>query len=200
MKKNIYLVIFITLIVSQLTVVSLMVYKGNKKGGLFYFKCKLYDPYSPIKGRYLALSFDIENCSTILFNDYNLDLSPDIKNYKGKDVYISFYSEKETQTPYQIAIDKPVDTKPFVKAKIKDINKDENIINLDLSFKKYYIQEDFAKDAELILRDVNRDKELNPTIVVSVDKNGDSKIVNLLVKNIPIEEYITKNNKKYKKR
>ncbi|HOV14889.1 MAG TPA: GDYXXLXY domain-containing protein [Spirochaetota bacterium] len=192
MKKVIYIVLFICLAIFQLVVISVMVYKGVKDGQRLSYKCSLYDPYDPIKGRYLRLSFSSSTLNLYLFSEYIYDQSSDFDKYKNNEVYVVYNTGKDTQNPYLITTNKPNNDNIFIKAKINYINEENKTIVLEYPFDRYYIQEDFAIEAENLLRDSANNIDYNPTLVVNIDDEGNSRITNLLIKNTPIEEYISK--------
>ncbi|HPO51095.1 MAG TPA: GDYXXLXY domain-containing protein [Spirochaetota bacterium] len=200
MKKKIYLAAFCFLCFFQIGILVFMVSKGVKQGNSLYFKCSLYDPYDPIKGRYLSLSFPAQTLPLYSFSEFNLDSSDDYeKKYEDADIYIVYNSPKNTSSPSYISTQKPDDEDYFIKAKIDRINRNSYEIYVNYTFDKYYIQEDMAILAENIMQDFENIDKINPTLVVSVDKDGNSRILNLTVYDLPIERYITKEKKKVKK-
>lgn len=192
MKKIIYIALFCILAFFQLGILTFTLYKGVKEGNTLKFKCSLYDPYDPIKGRYLNLSFESQTQPLYLFSEYKPYEATTTEKYNNQDVYIVFYDNKNTSTPSLIKTEKPGKEEIFMKAKINFIDLTAQTINLTFPFSRYYIQENFAKEAEKILGDSENTNILNPTLVISTDENGNTRIVKLLVKNIPIEDYITK--------
>ena len=71
-------------------------------------------------------------------------------------------------------------------------------INLLFDFNKYYMQEEYAKKAEEILRFNSNFETLNPTLVLVVDDDGNAYQKSLEVMGKSIEKYIDEELQKNK--
>jgi uncharacterized membrane-anchored protein len=182
MKKTIIIIIFVIFCLSQITVLSYLVYKGNKKGTVIKLKCGLYDPYDFIKGRFLYLKFFMEDQK---FTNYPESLKKDIKD--SKITYLYCVLSKDFSKIETLSFDKPADTKLFFKVKLGYSY--EDYFSVEFPFNKYYIQEDLALKAEPVIRK-DFDK-LNPILYISIDGEGGTRIEKLELNGIPVEKYIT---------
>lgn len=182
MRKRIRFYIFIFICLAQLLFLTYSLFRGLNKGEIVRLKCELYDPYDPIKGRYLSLSFDIERQQIGNFPSFENEIS-DIENeeIKNKRIYCSL--SPSNNEILNISFKKPKEGL-FLKAKIRSKYRDQIII--DFPFNNYFIQENFAKIAENIIRQ-SEDKII---IVLSINPSGNARIKALEINNIPIEEII----------
>lgn len=201
MKRKIQIIVFLFLCILQLYIISSQVYKAVTKRNILELKCRLYDPYDPLKGRYLALYYEIDTQDVRKFwglrnemdiKDIGIDKSI-IDKFIGKDVYCIF--SRYDYILDEISFKKPSDDQLFLTAKFSyfyGYEKWDGRFRLEFPFNKYYIQENFAPKAEKLLANMNQEKfkELNPTVVLLVDKNGEARIDRLEVKGISIEKYL----------
>jgi len=158
-----------------------MTYKGVSKGRTVYVKCKLYDPYHPLKGRYLQLDFDY---SKVPLKNYP-DLSADRKNFIQDFTPLYVVLSEDKNEVINVTVKKPADNSLYLKSKFRyDYNDD---IYLHFPFDKYYIQENLAKKAEDYIR---ANPELNIRLELSVDKEGNARIVKMLSGDKKIEDLI----------
>ncbi|HOJ63611.1 MAG TPA: GDYXXLXY domain-containing protein [Spirochaetota bacterium] len=194
MKLNKFL-FFIVIIFQFLIIILMLLYANTILGSekIVRLKANLYDPYDFMKGRYINLSFDIEN-------EFITSL-PSIKNYSKEELnkkkrfpiyYILSQKEDGFYHVEDISFEKPQEDKIFIKTKIKDIY-DTKIV-LKINFREYYLQEDYALKGENILRSLDREKFI-PNLILGVDKNGRTIQKGFFINEIPIEKFIKEQNK-----
>lgn len=185
MKRIVKLIILFLLVAIQLGLLGYQTSKGVKQGTLFTIPVTLYDPYDPLKGRYLRLRY--------LFDRFDLDevryLKKELSDKDKKlDVYVSFMKigNSEYHSLDYIYFTKPNNSnRPFVKATLNYYSGNQTI-HLDFTFDRYYIQDNYAKIAE----DLVRDSEKKASLIISTDTEGEAKIEDLLIDDIPIKKYI----------
>ena len=190
--KKIILIVFIIFCFAQITILSYLTHKGVNKGTIIKIPCVLYDPYHPIKGNYLALSFTALEKQN--FKDY-----PELKSEENqkiltnhKTVYCELLKNNDDKvTIKKITFIKPSENILFIKAIWKSTLKDN--FYLEFPFKEYYIQQNLAPKAEKILQ--NR-KDLESILILSVDKKGNTRAERLEVNGKKIEDYVIENIKR----
>jgi len=178
--KKIIIICFALLCIAQIAILGNLTNKGNQKGRTVFVKCTMYDPYHPFKGRYLQLNIDY---SRIYFKDY-----PYLKKIKESltsgfsRLYLTLNDKYEI---VKVSDKPPAGNELFIKGKY-DYSTEE-YLQIKFLFDKYYMQEDLAPKAESFLRQNNAP---DIKIELSVDKEGNSKIINLLANGKRIEEAI----------
>ncbi len=211
MKRKIQIILFLSLCIIQLYIISSQVYKAVTKKNILKLKCRSYDPYDPLKGRYLALGYeiDIQNIEDQwhLRNEMNIkDINKidrsELKKFIGKKVYCVF--SRYNNDLQRITFKKPSSDELFISAKIKyfyGYEKWDGKFRLEFPYNKYFIQEDLASKAEKLLSGLSQEKfkELDPTIVLLVDNDGEARIDKLEVKGIKIEKYLLMEKQKKNK-
>ena len=201
MKRKVQIIIFLFLCIIQLCIISNQVYKAVTKKNILKLKCRSYDPYDPLKGRYLALGYEIDIQD--IYNFWGFKNEMDIKDIKIDKSIIDKFVDKEVYCIFSrydnilqdISFKKPSNDKLFIKAKIDyfyGYKKWDGRFSLEFPFNKYYIQENFASKAEELLSGMTPEKfrELDPTVVLLADSNGEARIDRLEIKGIKIEKYL----------
>jgi len=180
MKNKLLIIIFALLCIVQIAVLGNLTYKGNQKGRTVFVKCSLYDPYDIFKGRYLQLSIDY---SSLNFKDF-----PQLKELKDSltagysRIYLTLNDKYEI---VNVSGKPPKGNELYIKGKYSYSY--EEILHMKFLFDRYYLQEDLAPKAESYLR---KQKDPDIKLELSVDKEGNSRIKNLLVNGKRIEEVI----------
>ena len=124
MKRKIQIIIFLFLCIIQLYIISSQVYKAITKKSVLKLKCRSYDPYDPLKGSYLALSYEIDLQNIKNFwqlrdemgiNEIEVDRSI-VDKFVDKEVYCIF--SRYDNILQDISFKKPSNDQLFIKAKI----------------------------------------------------------------------------------
>ncbi|HOV15054.1 MAG TPA: GDYXXLXY domain-containing protein [Spirochaetota bacterium] len=197
MKTSYTKVTFFTVIAFQFFVIIFMLFQahtiiGNNK--IVKLKCNLYDPYNFMKGRYINLSFDIENeVLTNLKSIKNLS-ADDLNKRKRYPLYCILEEKDGYHHVVDASFEKPSNDVIFIKTKIYDIYSDQKII-LKLNFREYYLQEDHALEAENILRNIT-ENSLNPYLILAVGKDGKTAQKGFMINEMSIEKFIIDKTKK----
>lgn len=154
-------------------------------------RCGLFDPYDFMKGRYIRLN--LQDVSQVqkksMPSIWNMS-TDDLRKVKGRSVYCVLKQVDDYHVIKDITFEKPGPQTLFMKLNIGYVGWED--INLKLHFDNYYLQEDFAVEADKILAR-SRSEEIDLRLVLAVGKGGKVVQKDFLVDNIPIIEYIEKN-------
>lgn len=185
MKTKQLLLLFGIVALIQLAVPASMIWDNQQtieKGTAYKFKTAPVDPNNPFVGKYIALQYTLESFP-----------SKDSTWESGDPVYI--YLTKDTDG--FAAIKKAVKAKDknsiddFVVAKV-NYAFDGNV-HFSFPFNTYYMEESKAYDAEVAYRKQVRDTTSFPTYALVHVKDGNAVLSDVIIKNIPIKEYVRKN-------
>ena len=153
------------------------------------FKLRAYDPYDPLRGRYLQL---------------NVVCPAEIKLSKGE--YFAHLDPKYVAVlkpgPDGFAVATglfPVGKTPagalFVKG-VKFSGAWDNgtsgriVRQVEMPFDRFYLNEPLAKPAEKLLREVTRDPKRSAVLVVDIHRDGNWAVKELLVDGKPLREVL----------
>lgn len=189
-KKYFILIFFIFMVLSQLFVVTRLIYKSNgilESGKELKFKIGLYDPVHPFMGKYIELNF--ENNSIVLPHEHKWNLHDKIYVHVNEDSngFARIASISKEIKP---------NSKYYFKSKINNIhhNYNNSEISIEFPFNKYFLEETEAKLAEDIYNKIARDSANKFYLLVKI-KDGDARIKDIYVNDTLFSEYI----KTYKK-
>ena len=185
--KNSERIFFICAIVLNLLVLGLLTAKplviqksAEKNERILRLKCNLYDPYDPMKGRYVRLTFDENNKNVkdikfdeeILFEDNRKENENKSWRIKIPALYAVFENNEEgVSVLKEVTLKKPSENELFMKTPAQYFRNDETIY-LDLNFSKYYMQEEHADILDKMTR--NEFEKLNPVLEIWLSKNGEA--------------------------
>lgn len=170
----------ILLIVFQIIILSITVFNGvNTSDTQVKVRVSLYDPYHPLKGRFVRLNFPYHHIVLSQLDNY-VD-----GTYVPSD---TVYIEIDKNDPEKVVnIHKKytnTNENPLIKAEID--SKGADYINLYLNFSNYYIQENFAQEAETLLRDESRIIEAH----LDINSRGIVKVLRVTVEGKDIEVFL----------
>ena len=185
--KNSERIFFICAIVLNLLVLGLLTAKplviqksAEKNERILRLKCNLYDPYDPMKGRYVRLTFDENNKNVkdinfdeeILFEDNRKEGENKSWRIKIPALYAVFENNEEgVSVLKEVTLKKPPENELSIKTAAQYFRNDETIY-LDLNFSKYYMQEEHADRVDKMTR--NEFEKLNPVLEIWLSKNGEA--------------------------
>lgn len=165
------LVVLISLLIKPLSIRSY----AEKNNKILRLECSLYDPFDPMKGRYVSLTF--EETKGMLF-DLMIDESilknteDDKFKYDFPLVYAVFENdEKGISRLKEITLERPEELKLFIRVPAHYYRNTDEFV-LDVDFDRYYLQEEYADKLDHM--SASRFKELNPVLELWVGKNGDA--------------------------
>jgi uncharacterized membrane-anchored protein len=192
LKKMIFPVvsIFQIVVIGVVITGALVILNGNHEIRL---KCRLYDPYDFMKGRYIHLTFDIDGINIkdmTSLNGFDYDKIYEMKN-------MPLYCILGTEDGYSVIKDasfkKPASGETFIKMKIRNISTDK--IYFKIYFDQYYLQESYASEAENLLRNSHDENEVAPVLILAAGNDGNVVQKRFEIKGMPIEKYIKDNVK-----
>ena len=184
MKRKHIFILFILVAIAQIAVPAQMIFGREsilKSGTAFKFKTEPIDPSDPFKGKYIILSYDVDNVKT------------DDKDWQRQQgVYISIANDS---LGFVKAISASIETPKvgdFVKANVNWYSERDSILRFSLPFNEFYMEETKAYDAELAHRKAQRDSLPNNTYALVYIKNGDAVLDNVFINEIPIATFVEK--------
>lgn len=149
MKKQYPILLFILLIIAQLSVATRMIIQQEQiiqKGQAFLFKTAPVDPYDPFRGKYITLRFEAE--------DY---VTQDKQQWKaGEQAFVSLNTDPAGFAKViKLSKTLPKDETPFFKATIGHYYPQDSVVNIAINFpfNRYYMEESKAPEAEKIYRE-----------------------------------------------
>lgn len=171
-NKRILMILFGIIVVLAITLPGIKHELTLSFGESYKIKIQGYDPYDPIRGKYLQFTIDTSTISTdIIFNDFN-----------SKVCYISL---KEDKNGFYILdkafLSKPKNEAVYLKSFIYK-NYDNNY-GYDSPFNSYFISENISQKAEELLF-----QNIDDAYIVVNFWRGNSTISGMYINEQPIEK------------
>ncbi|MEL6588807.1 MAG: GDYXXLXY domain-containing protein [Bacteroidota bacterium] len=179
--KYITFSLFALLALAQIFIPASMIWEQQETitgGQAFKFRTAPVDPSDPFRGKYITLSFDIRRYETVEAKTFQA----------GEDVY-AFLEEDSLGYAQisQISKTPPEDDTPYVQASVRSSY--DQWVNLRFPFRKYYMEESKAYEAELAYRQAQR--EANPeTYALVMVKDGNSALEDVVLDGVSIREVV----------
>ncbi len=182
--KTIYVFIgFMVIALIQIFIPSQMIWQQEDvltSGKAYKFKTRPIDPSDPFRGKYITLDYDM--------NSFAIADSSFVYGDK-----ILIYIEKDS-TGFAKAIQvskKPLaNDRDYVVAKVTD-NYNE-VVNFELPFDRFYMEESKAKDAERAYIHKNTDSLKENVYALVHVKDGRSVLKDVIIDGISIQDYVEK--------
>ncbi|AUP78636.1 GDYXXLXY domain-containing protein [Flavivirga eckloniae] len=190
MKTIHIFIIFIILALVQLFVPAQMIFNQERileQGKAYKFKTRPVDPNDPFRGKYITLNYEIDSYKT---KDSLWKRNDIIYVYLNNDG--SGYAKIDTVGRALI----PNKDNDYFKAKAGWYSKYSNKLSIQFPFNRYYMEETKAKDAEVAVRDRQRDSLPNNTYALVYIKDGEAVLNDVIIDDISIKEYVEKNASK----
>ena len=183
MKKPYLIAAFIITVLAQLSIPLKMIYDSEiteREGAEFKFKTVPIDPTDFLRGKYIILSYDIENYptqdTTFISGEYAYAV---LKEDAGGFAEIT-----------SLHHDKPKDEKNYVFAEVH--SNYAGRINLEFPFNRFYMNEHKAKDAETAYAEYS-EKDSKPAYALVAVKEGNAVVKDVIIDGVPIKEYVENN-------
>lgn len=187
-NKNILIMLFLFVVMAQLFVPSQMIYNQEdiiNTGKIVKFQCEPIDPNDPFRGKYITLRFKESAIKVKNLKEWNSNETIFAKIETAKDGFAKIKSISKT---------KPNDDSIYLKIKINYSDDYENKIHLDFPFNRFYMNENKAKNAEIVYAESTKDTTKIAYALVAT-KNGEAVIKDVLIDNKSIKELAkAKNN------
>lgn len=187
MKTIHILIVFIIVALVQIFIPVQMIFNQEAiidTGVAYKFKTRPVDPSDPFRGKYINLNYEMRSFET----------KDSIWN--GQDeVYV--YLETDSlgfAKVYQISKIKLDIDKDFVIAKVNWYKKKEQKLNFNLPFNRYYMEETKAYNAEVAVRNSQRDSLPNTTYALVYIKGGEAVLNDVIINEVSIKDFVEKDD------
>ncbi len=178
------LVLLLSLFIIQLAVPGYMIFEQNQilsEGSVYKFKTRPIDPYDPFRGRYVTLTYAVNQERTPVLEGAEID--------SEQWVYVLLGTDEEGYATLEGLTDqKPENGKDYLYLETYWGSQAEGY-RVKLPFNRYYASE---KSAPAIESAVWRRQRENVEDVYAVIRvlNGKAAIEELMVNELPIREYL----------
>ncbi len=179
-------IIFIVLALAQLFIPAQMILNQEsilKTGIAYKFKTQPVDPSDPFKGKYINLNYEISSFKT---NDSLWQRNEPIYVYLTTD---SLNFAKIDTVSRNIL---PENNNDYFTAKANWYRKHSNVLSIQFPFNHYYMEETKAYDAEVAVRNRQRDSMPNNTYALVYIKEGEAVLNDVVIDNMSIKDYVVK--------
>lgn len=182
MNKPIYITLLFLLFAVQLFVPAQMIYQQEDAldtGMAYKFKTQPIDPTDPFRGKFIVLNYDMDSFQTE---------EDDWSDYSGN-VFVYLKTDIEGFAAVKTVSKTLLDTSDdYVLAESK-YNNNNNIVNFDLPFNRFYMNENKAYEAEVSVRKAQIDTTKICYGLVFV-KGGTAVLENVFIDETPIQEFV----------
>lgn len=186
MKTTYTLILFVAVALVQLFIPAKMIFNQEEiieEGKLYKFKTQPVDPNDPYRGKYIRLNYNLRTFKT---NDSIWKRKSPIYVYLKTDSL--GYAAIEEVSP--VLKEKEND---YVKARVQWYENYSNELHIDFPFNRYYMKETKAYDAEVAVRNRQRDSLPDNTHALVYVKNGKAVLTDVIIDEISIKDYVEKN-------
>ncbi|MEP5339824.1 MAG: GDYXXLXY domain-containing protein [Algibacter sp.] len=185
MKTIHIFILFIVVAVAQLFVPTQMIFNQEaiiNTGEAYKFKTQPVDPNDPFRGKYINLNF--EQSSFVTTDSL----------WKRQDkVYVYIETDSLGFAKVNQVSRLPLNTtENFIVSKVSWYNKRDKKLNFNLPFNRYYMEETKAYDAEVAVRNNQRDSLPNNTYALVYIKNGEAVLNDVIINETSIKDYVIK--------
>lgn len=112
-----------------------------RNGDEYRFKINLYDPYDPLRGRYIRLRLEGLNPLENVKGDWN----------RGDTAYLVLDAQGEFVKLAHLSQDPPA-TGPYLEATVRQHDRYNNHLTFENFYDRYYMNEEAAPEAEKMMR------------------------------------------------
>ena len=184
--KTIHLfIIFIVVALAQIFIPVQMIQNQEliiDTGVAYKFKTRPVDPTDPFRGKYINLNYEVNTFKT----------TDSLWGYE-QEVYVYLETDSLGFAKVHQVSKLPLDLdKDYVIAQSGWYNKREQQLHFRLPFNRYYMEETKAYDAEVAVRDRQRDSIQNLTYALVYVKDGEAVLNDVIIDDIPIKDYVEK--------
>lgn len=183
-NKKALFVIFIIVVLAQLYVPTKMILNQEsvlETGKRFKFKTRPFDPIDPLRGKYIFLRFEEDKFDITNKNEWT----------RHQEVFVIIENDAEGFAKIASVVkDKPDLNIDFLKAKIDYVNKEH--IRIEYPFKRFYMEESKAKEAEDLYQQNSNEKIKNAYALVYI-KEGESVLKDVMIDGKSIKDVVLEN-------
>lgn len=183
--KTIYIfILFVVVACIQLFVPAQVILSRESvldNGQVFKFKTRPVDPNDPFRGKYITLNYAI---SAVKTKDTLWERNEPLFVYLITDSL--GYAKIDTICKHEI-LEKNND---YCKAKVGWYSKYNHTLNINFPFNRYYMDETKAYDAEVAVRNRQRDSLPDNTHALVYIKEGEAVLNDVIIDEISIKDYV----------
>ena len=184
MKTIHIFLLFIAVALIQIFVPAQVIFNQEaviEKGKAYKFKTQPVDPNDPFRGKYITLNYGARSFKT---KDSLWERNESIFVYLTKDSL--GYAKVDTVSRGVLFENK----KDYLKANVGWYSKYTNTLNIDFPFNRYYMEETKAYDAEMAVRERQRDSLPDNTYALVYVKEGEAVLKDVLIDEMSIKDYV----------
>jgi uncharacterized membrane-anchored protein len=184
MKTKYIFILFVVVALVQLAIPAQMIFKQEtvlERGVAYKFKTRPVDPSDPFRGKYITLDFAISDFKT---KDTLWERNEDILVYLATD---SLGYAKIDTISREVLVN---NSKDYVKAKAYWYSNYSKSVSIRFPFNKYYMKETKAYNAELAVRDRQRDSLPDNTHALVYVSEGEAVLDDVIIDNVSIKDYV----------
>jgi len=177
MKKKLLFAVFALIILA----IPFYIIMGSEdvleNGHLHKLRLRGYDPFDPFRGKYLRLNYD--------------DRIPYEGSFEeGDDAFVILEKDSLGFSNFAKAVKNKPDNQDYINAEVLYVDEAYLQIKAD-HLGKYFINEDKAKLAELVVIEFTRKRPDDIYVAIRV-LDGEARLVDIFIENTPLLEYIKK--------
>lgn len=187
MKRRLRFAFFVLVALVQLAVAGGAIVKSElalRTGEAFRFRIQPVDPVDAFRGRYVAIRYAIDRAPAA----DDLDVKP------GKEVFLPLEIDGDGYAVFGQASAEKSFNGPYLRLRAGGVYPDEDgnrFVWVSMPFRRYYMDEDLAPEAE---RAVRRGRRGQREASVSVRVRGGVGVLEeLYIDDVPIYEWLTEN-------
>ncbi len=187
--KKVLIFLFALVVLAQLYVPAKMIFDYEvifKNGTELKLKVEPMDPSDPFHGKYIDLSYTEQEFEVENPQDFT----------REEKIYVLFDTDKNGFAQIDTIVKDKPDAGIFVQAKVKySVNQNDfgnpknKRIGIDYSFKRFYMEESKAAQAEELYRESTRDTNQVAYAIVNV-LNGKGIVKNVMINGKPIKDLV----------
>jgi uncharacterized membrane-anchored protein len=184
MCNRLLLALFLVVAAAQLFVPAKMIWDKEQvfhQGKPFKFKAEPIDPYDPLRGKYITLSFERQR----------IKISQDDNWRHYQDVYAVLSEDSNGYARVTSILNSaPEYTQDYVLAKIDYVSAGKpRFAYIDFPFTRFYMEESKAQEAEWIYREATRDTTSVTYALVHI-QNGDYALKDVYIDSVSISKLV----------
>jgi uncharacterized membrane-anchored protein len=188
-SRKITILAFVLLALVQIYVPAKIIINRTivlNSGKEFKFRTAPIDPGDPFRGKYIDL----------YFNENSVAVQNTQSWARGETVFVVLTKDhKGFAKLTSVSKQKPKGAQDFLIAKAGYVNPGDSTLSIDFPFKRFYMEESKAYDAELTYRRVSGDTSQIAYAVVNI-KNGESVLKDVMINGVSIKEMVRQQQNK----
>lgn len=182
-NKLLLLLAFLLVIMAQWYVPGRMILNQEEilnTGTPFKFKTAPIDPNDPFRGKYIVLNFDVSEVRVASKKDWNI----------GDRIYLELDRDSlgyaRVKKTWKEA---PSGSSDYVAAKVSSLWSENNEVNVELPFERFYMEESKAYKAEQIYREAQIDSNQVAYALVMV-KAGEAALKDVFIDGRSVKDIV----------